>query len=482
MIERGAALRLAASLVLAGLVSACARGEKAEMLTASVPVEAPKVIGPAVAASQEHQRIIDAYGGAYSDPRLEKFVGDIATRLAAASDRPDITYRVTILNSPSVNAFALPNGQLYVTRGLLALANDTSEFAAVIAHEMSHVVARHGVQRADQEKQAVLVSRVVSDVLSDPKAGELALAKSKIALASFSRSQELEADRLGVRTLAKAGYDPYGASRFLTALGNQSQLAPSASRDQNLDFLSSHPSTPERVSLAVSAARQFGAPGITKSDRDAYLAAIDGLVFGDDPVQGVARGRWFVHPTLGFKFMAPDGFVFDNGAEAVLGVSPDGRALRLDSVRLDASQSLEQYLASGWIEGAQIGEIEKLTINDLPAATVLAQGRDWTFRLVAVRLGPDVYRIIYAAKTLGAQVDQEFRKSFESFRRIDAAEARSIKPLRVRIATVQPGENVETLAKRMGGMDHALERFRILNELPPEGEVKAGDKVKIVGE
>lgn len=481
MIVRGA-IGFAACLALAGLLSACARGDGPELLTASVPIEAPKVVGPKTAASQEHQRIVDAYGGAYADPDLEAFVGDVADRLAAASDRPDITYRVTILNSPSINAFALPNGQLYVTRGLLALANDTSELAAVIAHEMSHVVARHGVQRADQEKQAVLVSRVVSDVLSDPQAGALALAKSKIALASFSRSQELEADRLGVRTLARADYDPYGASRFLAALGNQSKLAPSFDPNQNLDFLSSHPSTPERVNLAISAARQFGAPGIGKSDRPAYLAAIGGLAFGDDPAQGVARGRQFIHPTLGFTFTAPEGFVFDNGADAVLGVAPDGRALRLDSVRLAPSQTLEDYLASGWIEGAQVAAIEKLTINGLPAATVLAQGRDWMFRLVAVRLGQDVYRIIYAAREMTPAVDAEFKESRSSFRKLDAAEARAIKPLRVRIAVVQPGESAETLSRRMIGVDHPAERFRLLNGLPADGEPKPGDAVKLVAE
>lgn len=480
MTTRNAAVRLAAILVMTGLLPACERGAGPDMLTASVPVEAPKVVGPVTAASQEHQRIVDAYGGVYSDPKLETFVGGIAAKLAAVSDRPDITYRVTLLNSPSVNAFALPNGQLYVTRGLLALANDTSEFAAVIAHEMSHVVAGHGSKRADQEKQAVLVSRVVSDVLSDPKAGEIALAKSKIALASFSRAQELEADRLGVRTLARAGYDPYGAARFLAALGQQSALGAGGNADQSLDFLSTHPSTPERVNLAVSAARQFGAPGLVKSDRDVYLAAIDGLAFGDDPAQGVVRGSWFVHPALGFKFKAPEGFVFDNGAQAVLGVAADGRALRLDSVRLDADQALEAYLASGWIEGAQAGAVETLVVNDLPAATVLAQGKEWTFRLFAVRLGPQVYRIIYAARTMTPPIDAEFRDSLESFHRIDAAEARTIKPLRVREIIVRPGETAEVLAQRMAGVDRPLPRFRLLNALTPESEIKPGDRVKIV--
>ena len=136
--------------------------------------------------SREHQRILAAYNGAYEDAKLEGLLNHAVEKLVAASERPDVHYRVTILNSAAVNAFALPTGQLYVTRGLIALANDTSEVASVLSHEMSHVIARHAAIREDQARQVALVSRVVQDVLSDPETGALALAKSKIALASFS--------------------------------------------------------------------------------------------------------------------------------------------------------------------------------------------------------------------------------------------------------------------------------------------------------
>src|SRR4029450_5160629 len=164
------------------------------------------------------------------DPNLEGMLNQIVAKLVAASERPEVHYRVTILNSASINAFALPSGQLYVTRGLIALANDTSELASVLSHEMSHVIARHAAIREDQARQVALVSRVVQDVLSDPETGALALAKSKIALASFSRAQEFEADGIGVGIAARAGYDPYGAVRFLTSMGRNSELKPSARR------------------------------------------------------------------------------------------------------------------------------------------------------------------------------------------------------------------------------------------------------------
>src|SRR5204862_7879012 len=170
----------------------------------------------------------------------------------AAAERPDRHNKVTQLNSASVNAFALPNGHLYVTRGLVALANDNAERASVLAHEMAHVIARHASIREGQVKQAALVSRVATDVFNDPQMGALALAKSKIALASFSRAQELEADGIGVGISSRAGFDPYGAVRFLSSLGRNAELKPLSNLVADphyLDFLSSHPATPERVKI-----------------------------------------------------------------------------------------------------------------------------------------------------------------------------------------------------------------------------------------
>ena len=204
-----------------------------------------------IPTQREHQRILAAYNGAYEDPKLEGLLNQMVAKLVAASERPDVHYRVTILNSAAVNAFALPTGQLYVTRGLIALANDTSELASVLSHEMSHVIARHAAIREDQARQVALVSRVVQDVLSDPETGALALAKSKIALASFSRAQEFEADGIGVGIASRAGYDPYGAVRFLTSMGRNAELKTNPSQShidpRSPDFLSSHPATPERV-------------------------------------------------------------------------------------------------------------------------------------------------------------------------------------------------------------------------------------------
>jgi predicted Zn-dependent protease len=452
--------------------------------TASIaPTTAESNVSPA--AQREHQRILAAYGGGYEDARLEAEVSNTVNRLVAASERPDITYKVTILNSPAVNAFALPTGQLYVTRGLLALANDDAELASVLSHEMAHVIARHAAIREEEARQVSINSQVVNDVLSDPQEGALALARSKIKFATFSRSQEFEADGIGVGIAAHAGYDPFGASRFLTSMGRNADLRAggNGSDVRSPDFFSSHPATPERVKNAQTTARQYSAPGAGDRGRNGYLQNLDGLVYGEDPIEGYVRGRRFLHPKLGFTFTAPEGFTLENTAQAVLGLRDGGNeALRLDAVKVPAEQSLTAYLASGWIENVEPGSIEEVTLGGLPGATAAAKGDQWSFRLYVVRFNGEVYRFIFAAKTRTPEIERAFRDAVGTFRRLSVTEAQQAKPLRLKIVTVRAGDTVEKLASRMALIDRQVERFRVLNGIEPGERLKAGDQVKIVVE
>jgi predicted Zn-dependent protease len=431
---------------------------------------------------REHQRVLSAYGGAYEDPRLHAKLSSIVNRLVAASDRPELSYKITILNSPAVNAFALPNGQLYVTRGLLGLANDSAEFASVMSHEMAHVIARHAASREEQARKTELISNV-NDLLGDPQVGAMALARTKLALASFSRSQEFEADAIGVGIASRAGFDPFGASRLLASMGRNAELhaASHGSDWRSLDFLSSHPATPERVKNAEDSARQLPATARSHRDKAAYLASIDGMTYGEDPADGFVRGRHFLHPKLGFSFMAPEGFVLDNTPQAVLGTKEGGsQALRLDVVKVSSEQSLIEYLNSGWIENIENGSVEELTANGVPAATATAAGSQWAFRLYVVRFGGDVYRFIFAAKIRTTDTDRAFRESIQTFRRLSLQEMRSIKPLHLKIVKVQPGDTVESVSARMAPFDHQVERFQVLNGLEPDEQLKVGDFVKII--
>ena len=234
---------------------------------------------------------------------------------------------------------------------------------------------------------------------------------------------------------------------------------------------------------ALVNARQYSAPGAGERDREEYFADIDGLVYGDDPSEGFVRGRRFLHPKLGFTFLAPPGFSLDNTAQAVLGLKDGGgEAMRLDVVSVPAEQSLTDYLKSGWIENVDPSSLQAITVNGFPAATGTASGDTWSFRLYAVRFGSDVYRFIYATKTKSAAIDRSFRDSIQSFRRMSLKESSEVKPLHLKIVTVGPSDTVATLASHMATADRRLERFRVLNGLGPDGRVKPGEKVKIVVE
>jgi predicted Zn-dependent protease len=435
------------------------------------------------AAEREHERILSSYGGAYDDPRLEALIGKTVDRLVAASDRPDLAYKVTILNSGAVNAFALPTGQLYVTRGLIALASDTSELSSVLSHEMAHVLAKHASIREDQARQAAIVTRVVTDMGNDPDLTALALAKTKLTMASFSRAQEFEADGIGVGISARAHFDPFGAARFLTAMERNAALkAGKSSLDpRSQDFLSSHPATPERVQNAQANARQYTAPQGADQDRETYLGAIDNMVYGEDPSEGFVRGRRFLHPKLGFTFQAPEAFTLDNTAQAVIGVRDGGsQAMRFDVVRVPAEQSLGDYLNSGWMDNIDKSSTEDITVNGFPAATALAHGEQWQFRVYALRFGSDVYRFIFAAKQKTLESERNARETVASFRRLTLEEIQAARPLRIKVITVQPGDTVDSLSHRMMGVDRPAERFRVLNGLEPHAQVKPRDRVKIV--
>ena len=478
----GAAIAL---LCVAFALGACANLNRFE--TAAAPAASPakpnRAIAQTPAAEREHERILASYGGAYDDPRLEALIGATVDRLVAASDRPDQAYKVTILNSGAVNAFALPTGQLYVTRGLIALASDTSELSSVLSHEMAHVLAKHAAIREDQARQAAVVTRVVTDMSNDPDLTAMALARTKLTLASFSRAQEFEADGIGVGISAKAHFDPYGAARFLTSMERNAELkaGKTALDPRAQDFLSSHPATPERVQNAQAIARQYVSPEGGERDRESYLNAIDNIVYGDDPSEGFVRGQRFLHPKLGFTFTAPENFTLDNTAQAVIGVREGGsQAMRFDVVRVPAEQSLGDYLNSGWMDNVDKASTEDLVINGFPAASANASGDQWQFRVYALRVGSDVYRFIFAARQRTTESERNARETVNSFRRLTLEEIQDARPLRIKVITVQPGDTVESLSHRMSGVDRPMERFRILNGLDAHAQVKVRDLVKIV--
>ncbi|MCP1336175.1 M48 family metalloprotease [Futiania mangrovi] len=472
-------------LLTAGCAGDSAQGEGFSLISP----EQEKELG-----AREHPKMLERYGGVYEEGDIGAYVATVGGRVAANSDRPDIAYRFTVLDSPVVNAMALPGGYVYVTRGLLALANSEAELAGVLAHEVGHVTARHTASRVTQGTVANVLAGLLGVATGSQAVAQIAGLAGQGYLASFSRDQEFEADRLGVRALARTGYDPYAQADFLANLQAQSELyaalAGKTDYDPNrVDFFATHPATPDRVRAAIGEARASGVPFDGRPDRRGdFLAAIDGMMYGDNPKEGYIRGRQFLHPVLRFAFEVPEGFRLTNSSRAVTAQGPQGTAISLDSAPVDRPVATTDYLTRIWQKDLPLREVERIRVNGLEAATgwtVANSNRGQVYaRFVAVREAADrVYRfIMIAPPNPSAAVLEGFRKTTYSFRRLGAREAAALKPLRLQVVTVRRSDTVETLARRMAFDEAREERFRVLNGLGPRDPVRAGDRVKIVVE
>ncbi|WP_332701419.1 M48 family metalloprotease [Devosia sp.] len=431
-----------------------------------------------VIGRREHPRIIAAYGGVYSDRPAEIMVARIVSRLLAAANQPNAQFQVTILDSSEVNAFALPGGYIYVTRGILALASDTSELAAVLAHEIAHVTLRHARARTDRTRTTEIVDRVITGVFGGDTSTDATANRTRESMAAFSQNQELDADREGIKFSGKAGYDPQAAARFL---GVMSRFASFSAGEAGADgFLSSHPSTPARIQKAVDTARTMFGQAALETDRAGYLASIAGLTFGDSPAQGSIVGRRFIHTSSKFTFTVPAGYTLQNSQSAVVGVAGDGEAVRFDSADVQANVPLSDYLKSGWIAGLKADSVATQSFNGIDMASGLAQTDQWFFRVSVMRLDGQVYRFIFAAKADSARFAQGAEATLQSFRRTEASDLNQVRKVAVRVVTAKAGDSADSLAHQMAGLSRGSELFYIINDLYPGDAVVPGEKYKVV--
>jgi len=429
----------------------------------------------AVIGQREHPRIIATYGGIYSDRPAEIMLAHIVGRLLTAAGQPNTQYTITVLDTADVNAFALPGGYIYVTRGILALANDTSEIAAVVAHEIAHVVLHHARARSNKQRTDQLVDRVMTGVLGAPS--DTAQQQSRLSMAAFSQQQELEADRKGIEIASAAGYDPFAASRFLAAMGRFSKFS-SGDAAQVDDFLSSHPSTPDRIEKATAIAQSMPAGG--EQDRAGYMQAIDGLSFGASPQQGTIVGQRYIQPALKFTFTVPDGYKLQNAQGAVVGIAGDSEAVRFDSAEVPQSLSLTDYLKSGWIAGLDPNSVDEATVNGMDTASGSARTDQWSFRVSVARFQGEVVRFIFAAKADSARFQKGAAATLASFRPTTAADLGQIRKVSVKVITARAGDTTASLALRMASMSRGIDLFYVLNNLLPGDPVKAGQQYKII--
>lgn len=444
-------------------------------------------------AEQEHPKILAQFGGAYEDEELSHYVQSLADFLGRASRRPDIAYRVTILNSPVVNAFALPAGYLYVTRGLLALADSEAELAGVLAHEIGHVTARHTAQRFSRTLLAQGLVGLLGAATKGTNLEGLAQAATPaalVALQGFSREHEHEADLLGVETLSRAGFDPMALSSFLAKLERQTDLdARLAGRDGPPPFtlFATHPRTAERVqrTVAQAASRVVREPMVA---RNLYLEKIDGMLYGDDPAQGFVRGRVFAHKDLDVRFEVPEGFALLNGQKAVTAQGKRGEVIRFDLAPDGHALPPDRYLTEVWARERPLQGLERIEIDGYPAATAAARLEERSgpvdVRLVAIKTAPErIYRFLFAARAPAPDAFGEAaRETAFSFRRLTGAETRDLKPRRLVMRPLRKGESVSDLADSLPFPVLREDRFRVLNGLGASDLPAPGRMVKLIVE
>ncbi len=444
--------------------------------------------------AEEHPKILAEFGGAYAEkPALNTYIDSVGQFVAATAERQDVKYTFTVLDSADINAFALPGGYVYITRGLLGLAVNEAEVAGVLGHEIGHVNARHTAERMGQQQKAQIgatLGTLLGALLLGDQGGQMAGALSnEIAadyLGKYSQDQEFEADSLGVRYLKRATYDPQAMATFLSALNADTHLeARLAGNEAAADAYSmkqSHPQTAERVQQAINQAGP-PVPGAMIA-RNEYLTKIDGILWGDNPQDGVVKGRDFIHPGLRFAFTAPPGFKLANQPTQVVGQGDNG-AMIFDLADGQVGDLLT-YVQSQWNPKAKIADAQRISINGMEAATGIAQGtvsnQPATFRLIAVRF-PDnhVYRMLFAAPTQAFNsMDGQFGASANSLRQISAAEAAGFKPRRIKVVQVQAGDTIDSLAAKMQVDEAKVDWFKVINRLDQGQPLQAGQLVKIV--
>lgn len=438
-------------------------------------------------AARSHPQILQQFGGAVEGP-LATYVAGVGERVAIAAGVPgQCTF--SVVNTDVVNAFAVPGCYIYITRGLLAIMNSEDELASVLGHEVGHVVADHSARRQNTATMAGL-GAIVAGVLTG--SGQIAQAAGQVGqlyALNYSRDQEFESDDLGVRYLAATGYNPYAAADMLRALGVNDELTARTSNRETSAipaWARTHPLSADRVTRATAHAQAAGATRENPPENArAYLQAVNGMVYGDDPEQGFVNGRNFSHPGMRITFEAPQGASLTNTPQAVivrgtnLQAQFSGGALQGD-LEAYANNVLRQVI--GQAPGAQIERPRRSTTNGLDTVSILAraqtqQGQVLDVSVVAYRLSDRAYHFVSITPQGGMNV---INSMTASFRQLTAQEAGALRARQISVVTVGARDTAQSLANRMAYDDYRLERFLALNGLASASDLRAGQSVKLV--
>lgn len=424
----------------------------------------------------------------YADEKLQAYVQRVGERVAKNSHRNQLAYQFTVVDSPDINAFALPGGYIYIHRGLLAYLNSEAELAAVLGHEIGHVTARHSVQQQSQSSAWNILGQALAIGTGVGAAGDLTNALGGAFVRGYGRDMELEADGLGAQYLARSGYDPQAMIEVVKVLKNQELF----SRDQAAKrgeaqpaggyhgLFDTHPDNDRRLQQVLGPARAL-ATGQQEVNREAFLKHLEGLPFGDSAATGVRRGQRFYHGELDFTLAFPEGWAIVNQPETLIGHSADKQALLAISLeanpqRLAPAEWLQrraagQRLVAGneWQQSGLRGYSAIIPGNAPKRVAVIQQAQRAYLFVAAVRGGASL-----------EHADGQFLQVINSFRPLTAAERKLAEPQRIHLFQVKAGQSMAELAKQSKLQGDALGTLRLLNNFYPAGEPSPGAWLKAV--
>ncbi|MBF8159999.1 MULTISPECIES: M48 family metalloprotease [Ectopseudomonas] len=432
-----------------------------------------------------NQEILKQYPR-YEDAKLQAYIQRVGERVARSSHRNQLNYVFTLVDSPDINAFALPGGYIYIHRGLLAYLNSEAELAAVLGHEVGHVTARHSVRQQSQSTAWSLLGHAAAIGTGVGAVGDLTNVMGNAFVRGYGRDMELEADGLGAQYLARSGYDPQAMIEVVKVLKNQEDFAraqaakrgeaPAAGGYHGL--FDTHPDNDRRLQEVIGPARAL-AVGNQEVGRDAFLQMLDGLVFGDSAASGIRRGRHFYHGELDFTLSYPQGWQLVNRPDVLIGHSADEQAfiamtLEPADKRLTPAEFLRKRAGSQRLVAG-----EELRLGALQGYTAVLQGQ--SARRVAVIYRDDNAYLFIAAVRGRASLeteDQRFLEVIRSYRPLKADERKLAEPVRLHLVRAKAGQGLAALAKEVPQQGDGEAQLRLLNGLYPDGVPRAGDWLK----
>lgn len=440
-----------------------------------------------IAMGKEADPQILAEFGLYEDEALQQFISTKGEEMVAISHRPKLDFHFRVVDSDVLNAFAVPGGYVYFTRGIMAHFNNEAEFAGVLGHEIGHVAARHSVEQ--QRNQILGQAGIIAGVVLAPELAQLAEPASQglgLLLLKFGRDAERESDQLGVEYSTKIGYDAEEMAGFFKTLERQGARS---GQGELPEFLSTHPNPGDRETKVSKLAKEWRKKqklSDPKVNRDSYLKRIDGLIYGEDPNQGYMENGVFYHPQMKFQFSTPGGWRYQNSPSQVQLAAPNGKAMMLLTAAKAASA---EEAANGFLQqnGLSVVESQELKVNGLPALAVVADSKSAEGQQPLRTLSYFIQygEMVFLLMGVSAMPDFDgyvgtFRASQESFSELTDPAKINREPERIRIRTAQAASTLEQELRRNNVDEKRLEEHAILNGMELNDQLKKGTLFKVV--